>query len=75
VTVEEARNPVPLMVSVCGAAPTANEEGESEEMVGTGLTTLIAVELVSGVVEPSGTIIAGSVAEIGNGPPGVSGAR
>ena len=63
------------MVSACGVAPGANEEGESVETVGTGLTTLIVAELVSGIVEPAGTMIAGSVAEIGKGPPAMPGAR
>ena len=37
VTVDDERNPVPFMVSVCGVAPTANDEGESDVTVGSGL--------------------------------------
>jgi hypothetical protein len=37
VTVDDERNPVPLMVSDCGAVPTAKDGGESAVMVGTGL--------------------------------------
>ena len=37
VTVDEARNPVPLIVSVLGAAPAASEAGRSEVIDGAGL--------------------------------------
>jgi hypothetical protein len=37
VTVDAVRNPVPLMVSVCDAAPAPNEAGERAVMVGRGL--------------------------------------
>jgi len=37
VTIDEVRNPVPLMVSVCGVDPAVNKLGESELMVGTGV--------------------------------------
>ncbi len=37
VTVEFAKNPVPLMVSVCGTAPAGSELGDSEDIEGTGL--------------------------------------
>jgi hypothetical protein len=47
VTADEERNPVPLMVSDCGAAPTAKDDGESVVMVGTGLLgTATATEAV-----------------------------
>jgi hypothetical protein len=75
VTVEEGRKPVPLIVSSWDVDPTGKEVGTSGRViVGTGLFTLIDVELVSGFEELPCTI-AGSVAEIGNGPPGVPGAR
>ena len=37
VTADEARNPVPLIVSVLGAAPAASEAGKNEVIDGTGL--------------------------------------
>ena len=37
VTLDDERNPVPLIVSGCGVAPTVNEVGESAVTVGTGL--------------------------------------
>jgi hypothetical protein len=37
VTVDDERNPVPLIVSVWGAAPAASEDGFRPDIVGTGL--------------------------------------
>ena len=72
---EEGTKPVPLIVSVCEAEPISSEEGTNGcVMVGTGWFTLIEVELESGFEELP-CMMAGSVAEIGNGPPGVCGAR
>jgi hypothetical protein len=46
VTVDVVRNPVPLIVSACGVAPTANEVGDIDETAGTGLLAGSVVEVV-----------------------------
>ena len=43
VTVDEARKPVPLIVSVRGVESTINEAGASEVIVGTGLFAAVTV--------------------------------
>lgn len=49
---DDGRNPVPLIVSDCGAAPTVNELGESMVTVGTGLAgTATVTDVVPDFVE------------------------
>jgi hypothetical protein len=51
VTVDDERNPVPLMVSGCGAAPTVKDGGNSAVTVGTGLVRAVtAIEAVPNLV-------------------------
>jgi hypothetical protein len=52
VTVDDERNPVPTMVSDCGAAPIAKDDGERVVMVGTGLLgAATATDAVPDLVE------------------------
>ena len=53
VTVELFRKPVPLMVSVCDAAPAVSEAGDSDVTVGTGLVD-DTVKLVGADEPPPG---------------------
>ncbi len=69
VTVELLRNPVPLMVSVCAAAPAASEPGDNVTMAGTGLlvgaTVTDAVpDLVESCVDAAVTVAAPVVAGV-----------
>jgi hypothetical protein len=53
VTVEELRNPVPLMVSVCAADPTGRELGDRDVIAGTGLPA-VTVKLSAAEDPPPG---------------------
>lgn len=49
---DDERNPVPIIVSDCGVAPTANELGESMVTAGAGLLgTATATDVVPDFVE------------------------
>jgi hypothetical protein len=54
VTVDEAMNPVPLIVNVWGAAAAASEDGFRPVIVGTGLPAVaVTVKLIELIVSPT----------------------